>query len=116
MKHTSAFAIVLAIAAPLAACGTSDANPEEPAAKPSSMKIGSAKRQCVMQASLGLDMPDTAIKNICGCAIDTLVENGSFTESRQPSEQDAENVLDGCISKFLESDEASQLVEGGNQP
>lgn len=85
------------------------------ASKPSSMKVSSAKRQCVMQASLGLDMPREAIKSMCGCAIDKLVQNGKFTEDQEPSEEDASAVLDGCITEFLESEEAAQMLEDADQ-
>jgi hypothetical protein len=97
----------LSLIASAIALGGCDSTPAEPvvAEAPSSLQIGSAKRQCVMTASLSGEIPKDMSQQLCDCSIDKLVEDKHFTASSQPNDQQAETALNGCFDAFVSESE-----------
>lgn len=107
MKKPVCLALAICVF-PLASCGDRGLTDEasvEATEPPSSLQIGSAKRQCSSAASLGMidqGVPKEAIKMVCDCVIDELVDNGTYTANREPSETEADLAMNGCIDKVSE--------------
>ena len=89
----------------LAGCDNSSAEdataPIAEVTAPDTLKIGSAKRQCVMTASLSGEIPKEISEEVCGCTMDRLIEEKHFAASREPTEAEADVALETCIDEFL---------------
>ena len=93
MKHPAACICLTLIL--LGGCGD---RPEADPVALGELQINSAKRQCVSVAVIQ-QVPREAAKDICDCAIDTLVEAGQMTASKMPSDQEQQTALDACIDR-----------------
>nr|WP_298930281.1 hypothetical protein [uncultured Erythrobacter sp.] len=111
MKILASMLLVIA----LAACGPNAETEEDTdvaASPPSQLNINSAKRQCTIAASMsmiGSGAPEEAIKQVCDCSIDRLLENGSFTSEVQPDEAASDEALNFCVDQL-----AAQMAEAGS--
>lgn len=89
----------LCLSLPLAACGASSPASEAEAVELSDLQINSAKRQCATVAVLQ-QVPNEAAKEVCGCTVDSLIEDGTMTATAMPSDEQQQAALDRCIDQW----------------
>lgn len=105
MKKSNYLALC-ALIFPLVSCGDSPPSGNatvEVNEPPSSLQIGSAKRQCTSAASLGMidsGVPREAIQLVCDCTIDKLVDDGNYAVESEPSEAESDEAMNVCINEI----------------
>ncbi|MEM7777771.1 MAG: hypothetical protein AAF732_19445 [Pseudomonadota bacterium] len=99
MKPTTPlFAAMFALS--ISACSSSEPETAEP---PSNLDVNSAKRQCSTTASMammGQGVPEEAIKKVCDCSIDKLVDTGDFTAEAKPDDASMEGAMNTCLEEL----------------
>ena len=111
MKPTAPlFAAMLALS--ISACSSAEPETTEP---PSNLDVNSAKRQCSTTASMammGQGVPEEAIKTVCDCSIDKLVDSGDFTGEGKPDDAAMEGAMNTCLEEL----ETEMLGEAETAP